>query len=91
MENRKSMPLILICSTHEVEPLTTLFSKNDYFSFDSEKVSIYILHLHELVVLPCSLCVAPNLQHFSASFSYNTCLVMPTFHYAIVISGIIQN
>lgn len=42
MENRASVPLILIGSAHEIESLKTLFSENDYFSFDPEKVCIYM-------------------------------------------------
>ncbi|KAH7545103.1 hypothetical protein FEM48_Zijuj01G0057700 [Ziziphus jujuba var. spinosa] len=38
MEARESVPLILVCSAHEVQSLTTLFSNNDHFGFDPEKV-----------------------------------------------------
>ncbi|XP_062096873.1 uncharacterized protein LOC133802552 [Humulus lupulus] len=38
MEDRSSVPLILVCPTGEVELFTTLFADNDHFSFDSEKV-----------------------------------------------------
>ncbi|KAF4357423.1 hypothetical protein G4B88_009742 [Cannabis sativa] len=38
MEDRTTVPLILVCSTGKVESLATLFADNDHFSFDSEKV-----------------------------------------------------
>ncbi|PON41749.1 Translation protein, beta-barrel domain containing protein [Parasponia andersonii] len=40
MADRASTPLILVCSSGEVELWTTLFSDNDHFSFDSEKVQV---------------------------------------------------
>ncbi|KAL5577128.1 hypothetical protein UlMin_018827 [Ulmus minor] len=38
IEDRASVPLILVSSSYEVQALTTLFSNNDHFSFDPEKV-----------------------------------------------------
>ncbi|XP_015876137.3 uncharacterized protein LOC107412831 [Ziziphus jujuba] len=38
MDARESVPLILVCSAREVQSLTTLFSNNDHFGFDPEKV-----------------------------------------------------
>ncbi|XP_024020535.1 uncharacterized protein LOC21398744 [Morus notabilis] len=53
MENRASVPLILIGSAHEIESLKTLFSENDYFSFDPEKV--HFLEEEKLPVVSNSL------------------------------------
>lgn len=41
MEDRASVPLILVCSAHGIQSLRELFSDNEYFAFDSQKVSIY--------------------------------------------------
>ncbi|KAI9127207.1 hypothetical protein K1719_001766 [Acacia pycnantha] len=38
VEDRASVPLILICSAQEIVSLRNMFSTNDYFAFDSEKV-----------------------------------------------------
>ncbi|KDP21196.1 hypothetical protein JCGZ_21667 [Jatropha curcas] len=38
MEDRASMPLVLICPAQEIESLKGLFSHNDWFGFDTAKV-----------------------------------------------------
>ncbi|KAI4295369.1 hypothetical protein L6164_035423 [Bauhinia variegata] len=38
VEDRVSVPLILVCSAQEIESLRMLFLNNDHFAFDSEKV-----------------------------------------------------
>lgn len=38
MEDRASVPLILVCSAQNIESLRMHFSENDYFGFESEKV-----------------------------------------------------
>lgn len=38
MEDRPSVPLIVVCPTESIEYLKQLFMDHDYFSFDSEKV-----------------------------------------------------
>ncbi|VFQ60297.1 unnamed protein product [Cuscuta campestris] len=38
VEDRSSVPLVLICPVHSVDSLHELFMNNDFFSFDSEKV-----------------------------------------------------
>ncbi|KAF3450525.1 hypothetical protein FNV43_RR06610 [Rhamnella rubrinervis] len=38
MEDRVSVPLILVCSAHQIQSLTELFSNSDHFAFDSKKV-----------------------------------------------------
>ncbi|XP_060191840.1 uncharacterized protein LOC132621541 isoform X1 [Lycium barbarum] len=38
MEDRPSVPLILVCSAESIEYVKQLFMDHDYFSFDSEKV-----------------------------------------------------
>ncbi|CAN4105742.1 unnamed protein product [Withania somnifera] len=38
MEDRPSVPLILVCPAESIEYLKQLFTDHDYFSFDSEKV-----------------------------------------------------
>lgn len=38
IEDRASVPLILVCSAQNIESLRMHFSENDYFGFDSEKV-----------------------------------------------------
>ncbi|XP_028755798.1 uncharacterized protein LOC114715170 [Neltuma alba] len=38
VEDRASVPLILVCSTQEIVSLRKLFSRNNYFAFDSKKV-----------------------------------------------------
>ncbi|XP_059289562.1 uncharacterized protein LOC132043085 isoform X1 [Lycium ferocissimum] len=38
MEDRPSLPLILVCSAESIEYLKQLFMDHDYFSFDSKKV-----------------------------------------------------
>ncbi|MCD7457382.1 hypothetical protein HAX54_035005 [Datura stramonium] len=38
MEDRPSVPLLLVCPAESVEYLKQLFIDRDYFSFDSEKV-----------------------------------------------------
>ncbi|KAJ0018906.1 hypothetical protein Pint_10081 [Pistacia integerrima] len=38
MEDRASVPLVLICPSHEIKMLEKIFLDNDYFSFDSKKV-----------------------------------------------------
>ncbi|XP_008225377.1 PREDICTED: uncharacterized protein LOC103325031 [Prunus mume] len=38
MENRASVPLVLVCSAQEIQPLRMHFSENDYFGFVPEKV-----------------------------------------------------
>lgn len=35
------MPLIFVCSAPGIRTLRKLFLENDYFAFDSQKVSIY--------------------------------------------------
>ncbi|KAF9666444.1 hypothetical protein SADUNF_Sadunf16G0230000 [Salix dunnii] len=39
IEDRASVPLILVCPAQETQSLQKLFSNNDYFAFDSDKVS----------------------------------------------------
>ncbi|RYR16747.1 hypothetical protein Ahy_B03g061653 isoform A [Arachis hypogaea] len=38
VEDRVSVPLILVSSAEQIQPLTTLFTNNHHFGFDSEKV-----------------------------------------------------
>lgn len=38
MEDRQSVPLILVSSACQIQRLTALFSNNDHFAFDSKKV-----------------------------------------------------
>ncbi|KAF7840404.1 Ribosome maturation factor rimM [Senna tora] len=38
VENHASVPLILVCSAQEIVSLRKLFTENNYFAFDSEKV-----------------------------------------------------
>lgn len=38
IEDRVSVPLILVCPAQEIQSLQKLFSNNDYFAFDSNKV-----------------------------------------------------
>ncbi|XP_061960204.1 uncharacterized protein LOC133681112 [Populus nigra] len=38
IEDRVSVPLILVCPAQEIQALQKLFSNNDYFAFDSNKV-----------------------------------------------------
>ncbi|XP_057746283.1 uncharacterized protein LOC130965541 isoform X2 [Arachis stenosperma] len=38
VEDRVSVPLILVSSAEQIQPLTTLFTNNNHFGFDSEKV-----------------------------------------------------
>lgn len=38
VEDRSSVPLIVVCSTQEIESFRKLFSRNNYFAFDHEKV-----------------------------------------------------
>lgn len=38
VEDRSSVPLIIVSPAHEILVLKKLFSDNDYFAFDSEKV-----------------------------------------------------
>jgi hypothetical protein len=40
IEDRVSVPLILVCPAQEIQSLQKLFSNNDYFAFDSNKVSV---------------------------------------------------
>lgn len=40
IEDRASVPLILVCPAQETQSLQKLFSNNDYFAFDSDKVSV---------------------------------------------------
>ncbi|KAG6790171.1 hypothetical protein POTOM_006319 [Populus tomentosa] len=39
IEDRVSVPLILVCPAQEIQSLQKLFSNNEYFAFDSNKVS----------------------------------------------------
>ncbi|XP_004293660.1 PREDICTED: uncharacterized protein LOC101308845 [Fragaria vesca subsp. vesca] len=41
MEDRASVPLILVCSAQKIDSLRMHFSENDYFGFDSEKVQFF--------------------------------------------------
>ncbi|CAL1400720.1 unnamed protein product [Linum trigynum] len=38
MEDRGSVPLVLVCPEQEIQPLKVLFSSNDFFGFDCNKV-----------------------------------------------------
>ncbi|CAN0853760.1 hypothetical protein LINGRAHAP2_LOCUS5727 [Linum grandiflorum] len=38
MEDRGSIPLVLVCPEKEIVPLKELFTKNDFFAFDCNKV-----------------------------------------------------
>ncbi|KAJ6423845.1 hypothetical protein OIU84_024755 [Salix udensis] len=55
IEDRASVPLILVCPAQETQSLQKLFSNNDYFAFDSDKVwfleeeKIPVLDLEELL------------------------------------------
>lgn len=45
-EDRASMPLLMICPAGEILSFQKLFSENDYFGFDSEKVSAHLMFYH---------------------------------------------
>lgn len=49
MEDRGSVPLILISPPHQIKHLEKLFSENDYFAFDSEKVSLLVEYFHNIL------------------------------------------
>ncbi|XP_021599398.1 uncharacterized protein LOC110605268 isoform X3 [Manihot esculenta] len=38
MEDRASVPLLLVCPVQEIQSVKRLFSNNDYFGFDTDKV-----------------------------------------------------
>jgi 16S rRNA processing protein RimM len=38
MEDRGSVPLVLVCPAHEISLVESMFSDNEHFGFDSEKV-----------------------------------------------------
>lgn len=52
MEDRASVPLILVCPAQETQYLIELFSDNDHFAFDSQKV--WFLEEEELPVISSS-------------------------------------
>lgn len=45
IEERASVPVIFISSARGIESLRRLFSDNDYFGFEPQKVSIYTITL----------------------------------------------
>ncbi|KAA8519569.1 hypothetical protein F0562_013807 [Nyssa sinensis] len=53
VEDRASVPLILVCPAHAIDPLQKLFSNHDHFAFNSEKV--WFLEEEKLPVVSSSL------------------------------------
>ncbi|GAV79576.1 RimM domain-containing protein/PRC domain-containing protein [Cephalotus follicularis] len=51
IEDRVTVPLILVCPAHEVQNFERLFSDNEHFGFDSEKV--WFLEEEKLPVMSC--------------------------------------
>lgn len=43
VEYRLSVPLVLICPVDEINSMEKLFSSNNYFGFDPEKVSVFVV------------------------------------------------
>lgn len=48
VEDRGSVPLILISPSHQIKHLEKLFLENDYFAFDSKKVSMLFEDFHNI-------------------------------------------
>ncbi|XP_047338045.1 uncharacterized protein LOC124941739 isoform X2 [Impatiens glandulifera] len=57
-EGNASVPLILICPTHMIDPLKQLFLDHDHFTFDSEKV--WFLEAEKLPVISGNSIEEPN-------------------------------
>ncbi|KAK9268194.1 hypothetical protein L1049_010637 [Liquidambar formosana] len=52
VEDRASVPLIVVCPAHEIQSIEKLFSTHDHFSFDFEKV--WFLEEEKLLVISSS-------------------------------------